>query len=280
MPVEDLEQLYALLPERPKESQGAAVRALKGPQLIIAGPGSGKTQVLVERALHLLLIKKVPASRVLLCIYTNKAAASLSDRFRRAIPDAGAETEVDRSEAWIGTFPSICTRLIDEYPDEAGLAKGYTILDRLRQPLFIHDNFDNILPDQYALEMGRRKTIKRLGDYFNKIVEDLVDVRKLRRARDTELRVVGRAFAVWKSNFKRRTVLTLHISSPLLSHYSSTRRSEPKFGASSTASWWMSTRIRTSSKPCSLRDWPRSNAIFSLSATKISPFTASAGLPS
>jgi DNA helicase-2/ATP-dependent DNA helicase PcrA len=218
MPVESLEQLYALLPEQPNDSQDAAVRALDGPQLIVAGPGSGKTQVLVERALHLLLIKRVPASRVLLCTYTNKAAATLSDRIRRAIRDAGTEAEIDLSEAWIGTIHSICARLIDEYPDEAGLAKGYTVLDQMTQLLFIHESFDKILPDQYALRMGKWKTIKRLGDYFNKIVEDMVDVRKLLRARDLELRVVARAFVVYEKQLhEKNSVDFAHLQSIALS---------------------------------------------------------------
>jgi len=100
----DLERIYEIIDFHPTKQQEKAITNVAGPQLIIAGPGSGKTQVLVLRCLYLLLVKNVPPSKILICTYTEKAAASLEDRIRRAIRDL--KVEVDLTEFWVETILS------------------------------------------------------------------------------------------------------------------------------------------------------------------------------
>jgi len=102
--VKTLEQLYERVDFKPTPQQRAAIANVNGPQLVIAGPGSGKTQVLVLRCLNLLLFKNVDPSKILICTYTEKAAASLQDRIRRGLREAGAEGSIDFSELWVGTI--------------------------------------------------------------------------------------------------------------------------------------------------------------------------------
>src|SRR5258705_13770732 len=91
------------------EQQHAAVTALPGPSLVIAGAGSGKTRTLTYRAAFL-LEQGIPADRILLLTFTNKAAREM---MRRASDLLGYELR----ELWGGTFHSIGNRVLRRHAD-------------------------------------------------------------------------------------------------------------------------------------------------------------------
>ncbi len=104
------------------EEQFAAATADPGPLLVIAGAGSGKTRTLTYRVAFL-LESGVPAERILLLTFTNKAAKEMLRRVTELIPH-------DLSRLWGGTFHHVGHRLLRRHAAEAGLADGFTILDR------------------------------------------------------------------------------------------------------------------------------------------------------
>ena len=122
-----------------------AIQHTKGPLLIVAGPGSGKTKTLITRALNLLLCHNVKPENIILCTFTEKAARQLRDRLNAGLKKCGAD-HIDIHEMTIGTIHSVCQRIIDEYPNEAGigiysktrgLGRGYIVLDELKRMFFI-----------------------------------------------------------------------------------------------------------------------------------------------
>lgn len=104
------------------EQQCAAVTAVPGPALVIAGAGSGKTRTLTYRVAYL-IENGVPPSAILLLTFTNKAAREMLDRVANLLPN-------DISGLWGGTFHSVGNRLLRQYPEEAGFARGFSIMDR------------------------------------------------------------------------------------------------------------------------------------------------------
>jgi DNA helicase II / ATP-dependent DNA helicase PcrA len=104
------------------EQQHAAVTALPGPALVIAGAGSGKTRTLTYRVAYL-LEQGIPADRILLLTFTNKAAREM---MRRVADLLGRELP----ELWGGTFHSIGVRVLRRDPERVGYRKDFTILDR------------------------------------------------------------------------------------------------------------------------------------------------------
>ena len=103
-------------------AQLAAVTALPGPALVIAGAGSGKTRTLTYRVAYL-LEQGVPADRILLLTFTNKAAKEMMGRVTDLIGR-------DMSELWGGTFHSIGHRVLRRHADALGFTRSFTIQDR------------------------------------------------------------------------------------------------------------------------------------------------------
>lgn len=104
------------------ESQRAAVEYIDGPELVIAGAGSGKTRVLTYKIAYLLQ-KGVHASNILALTFTNKAAREMKERIARLVPAA------DARYLWMGTFHSVCARLLRTEAERLGFTRDFSIYD-------------------------------------------------------------------------------------------------------------------------------------------------------
>jgi DNA helicase II / ATP-dependent DNA helicase PcrA len=104
------------------EQQHAAVTAKPGPQLIIAGAGSGKTRTLTYRVAYL-LENGIDPRNILLLTFTNKAARQMLDRVANLLP-------IDASGIWGGTFHSVGNRILRRHGSALGYNSGFSIMDR------------------------------------------------------------------------------------------------------------------------------------------------------
>ena len=104
------------------DQQREAVEYLKGPQLVIAGAGSGKTRVLTYKLVHLIRCGVAP-DRIMALTFTNKAANEMRNRIS-ALLDYG-----DAAKVWAGTFHSIFLRILRRHSDLLGFRSDFTIYD-------------------------------------------------------------------------------------------------------------------------------------------------------
>ena len=104
------------------DQQLEAVRYIDGPQLVIAGAGSGKTRVLTKKIVHLIR-SGMPAERILALTFTNKAAREMKSRME---PMIGARHSY---RLWMGTFHSIFLRILRKHTDRIGFSPNFTIYD-------------------------------------------------------------------------------------------------------------------------------------------------------
>jgi DNA helicase-2/ATP-dependent DNA helicase PcrA len=104
------------------DPQKEAVAHLEGPLLVFAGAGSGKTRTITFRIANL-LASRVPPYRILAVTFTNKAAAEMRQRLERL-----TSPEVTR-DLWIGTFHSVCARLLRRYHEAVYLKRDFVIYD-------------------------------------------------------------------------------------------------------------------------------------------------------
>jgi len=104
-------------------SQREAVEALDGPVLVLAGAGTGKTRVLTTRLGHILSTRKARPDQILSVTFTNKAATEMKHRVSELLGGTPVEGW------WLGTFHSICARILRRHAECVGLKSNFTILD-------------------------------------------------------------------------------------------------------------------------------------------------------
>ena len=128
------------------EAQTAAVLAGNGPLLIVAGPGSGKTRVVTTRIAHLVTQRGIAPWEILAITFTNKAAKEMRERVERLIPSEEPDSSQRTNGAWIGTFHSMCARI---------LRREIDVLDGFTRDFSIHDTGDrNTLIKSIVKELG------------------------------------------------------------------------------------------------------------------------------
>jgi DNA helicase-2/ATP-dependent DNA helicase PcrA len=122
-------------------AQRDAVEALHGPVLMLAGAGTGKTKALTTRIAHLLTTGSARTNEILAVTFTNKAAREMKERV------AGLLGQTVEGMPWMGTFHSICVKLLRRHAELVGLKTNFTILDtddqiRLLKQLIVANNID------------------------------------------------------------------------------------------------------------------------------------------
>jgi len=127
--------------DRLNPAQRLAVETLDGPLLVLAGAGTGKTRVLTTRLGHLLTTGRAGPAQVLAVTFTNKAAAEMKHRVSDMLGGRAVEGW------WLGTFHSLCARMLRRHAERVGLKTNFTILDdddqlRLLKQLAEAENID------------------------------------------------------------------------------------------------------------------------------------------
>src|ERR1041385_2807632 len=176
------------------EQQLAAVTAEPGPSLVIAGAGSGKTRTLTYRVAYL-LEQGIPADRILLLTFTNKAAKEMM----RRVEDLLRGQEV--GSLWGGTFHSIGNRILRQHAPLLGYQRDFTIMDRedakhLITTCVAESEIDvkktrfpkaEVLGDIFSLALNMQKPVAEIlaehYDYFSELAEQIADMEKRYEAR-------------------------------------------------------------------------------------------------
>jgi len=156
------------------EAQLEAVTHLDGPLLIVAGAGSGKTKVLTSRMAHIIREKKAYPNQILAVTFTNKAAKEMQSRVSSML-GAGAT-----GLSWLGTFHSICAKLLRKHATAVNLNSNFTIIDtddqiRLIKNICKAENIDvKQLAPRYILAIIDKW--KNKGHYPNEVVINQKDI--------------------------------------------------------------------------------------------------------
>ena len=113
------------------EAQREAISTVNGPVLITAGPGTGKTFTLVQRAIYLIQEYGIAPEHIFMATFTEKAAKELITRITNELAMRNISANVN--EMYVGTFHSICLRIIKENLEFSRLKRNYRLLDSFDQ---------------------------------------------------------------------------------------------------------------------------------------------------
>jgi ATP-dependent helicase/nuclease subunit A len=142
------------------DAQRRAITTLGGSLCVTAGAGSGKTTVLVERYLHLIEVGGMDVPEIVAITFTEKAANQMKEKIREKIKlrlgsgedptgcDAWENRYREIGSAWIHTIHGFCTRLLKEYPVEAGIDPHFTMLDETESVILSHRIISDFVHDR------------------------------------------------------------------------------------------------------------------------------------
>ncbi len=160
--------------ENLNDAQKEAVLHLDGPLLIVAGAGSGKTKVLTSRIANIIKEKKAFPNQILAVTFTNKAAKEMQNRVSKILGSNAVGL------SWLGTFHSICAKLLRKHASAASLNSNFTIVDtddqiRLIKNICKAENIDiKQLSPRFILAIIDRW--KNKGFYPNEVVINKKDL--------------------------------------------------------------------------------------------------------
>jgi len=217
MPTMNLDQMLKTLETLPGRQfqvtpeQRAVIEHGTGPLWVIAGPGSGKTEVLVLRCLKLVCVDKLPPAAIMITTFTERAAKNIQDRmalYKEHLAKSDPTLkQVDLGLVRVGTLHSLCNDIMQEYRHPA--YQNVRLLDEMEQPLFVYehsllaasnppasqrplwDNFDYLVDGwdpisglrwNRAYFPSRWRRAHAAVNLFNHVAEDMLDVAKMKSA--------------------------------------------------------------------------------------------------
>jgi len=173
-----------------------AVKSVNGPVLILAGAGSGKTTVLVNRITYILDEIKESPYRILAITFTNKAANEMKERIRAKIGDLA-------DSMWIGTFHSVCVRILRSTIETIGYGKNFIIYDSTDTQAIIKECLKEIDVDD------KKWSPRAIASIISRAKDELMtpEIFKERYANDFRMRVVSEVYEKYQKKLKSNNAL-------------------------------------------------------------------------
>jgi DNA helicase-2/ATP-dependent DNA helicase PcrA len=147
--------------------QLAAVLHDQGPVLVIAGAGTGKTQVITRRIAHLISTKKAQPHEILAVTFTDKAARQMEERLDLILPYGIVDTKVM-------TFHSFGSEILERFGPEIGLDARLGLLNQTQQLIFLKEHFDELKLNYFAPIASPDSLLFSLVGYFSRLREELI----------------------------------------------------------------------------------------------------------
>lgn len=146
--------------------QREAVITTDGPLIILAGAGSGKTRVLIHKVLYLIQEKHIEPSRILMVTFTNKAAAEMKERITEALKES---VITSTTPPLVGTFHSLCARILRRYGKYVGLSSAFRIYDSADQLDAVKQAFEIL--DFSPKDLKPRSVLHTISDAKNQMID-------------------------------------------------------------------------------------------------------------
>ena len=176
--------------------QKEAVLETEGPCLVIAGAGSGKTKVLTHKIAYLISEKYIKPWNILAITFTNKAANEMKERVEKLVGEVA-------KDMWIGTFHSICVRILRKYIDRLGFDHSFLIFDTSDQRTLIKECMKTLKIDDKMFT--DRSVLAEISNGKNEMLEPKAYQTKF--AGDYRKEVIGRIYELYQQRLKENNAI-------------------------------------------------------------------------
>ncbi len=176
--------------------QKEAVLATEGPCLVIAGAGSGKTKVLTHKIAYLMSEMHVKPWNILAITFTNKAANEMKERVEKLVGDAA-------KDMWIGTFHSICVRILRKYIDRLGYDHSFLIFDTSDQKTLVKECMKSLKIDDKMFT--DRSIMSEISNAKNEMLEPKTYQTKYTGEYRKE--IIGKVYEMYQQKLKENNAV-------------------------------------------------------------------------
>lgn len=149
-------------------SQSKAANCQKGPVLVKAGPGTGKTSTLVGRVIHLIKEKKIDPASILVLTFSNKAAEEMRERVMKELPE-------EAPHIWMGTFHSFGLELMRKYGSHLGLTPAPNVIDPVAALFLLEQHLASMKLDHYLNLYEPTLALRDILGAISRAKDELVD---------------------------------------------------------------------------------------------------------
>lgn len=178
------------------DKQKEAVLSTSGPCLVIAGAGSGKTKVLTHKIAYLMQEKNVKPWNILAITFTNKAANEMKERVEKLVGEVA-------KDMWIGTFHSICVRILRRYIDRIGFTSSFVIFDSSDQRTLVKQCLKQLNIDDKMFT--DRAVLSEISNAKNEMLEP--DMYKLRTNNEIRKETVARVYEMYQKRLRENNAI-------------------------------------------------------------------------
>ena len=182
--------------ENLNDMQKEAVIATEGPCLVIAGAGSGKTKVLTHKIAYLMAEKNVKPWNILAITFTNKAANEMKQRAENLVGDCV-------NDIWIGTFHSICVRILRKFIDRIGFDNSFIIFDTSDQKTVVKECMKELKIDDKLF--SDKSVLYEISNAKNEMLEPAEYAEK--SANDYRKEVIAKIYRLYQDKLKENNAI-------------------------------------------------------------------------
>ena len=176
--------------------QKEAVLQTEGPCLVIAGAGSGKTKVLTHKIAYLIAEKNIAPWNILAITFTNKAANEMKERIEKLVGDVA-------KDIWMGTFHSICVRILRKYIDRIGFDSSFLIFDTTDQRTLVKECLKALNIDDKMFT--DRSVLAEISNAKNEMLEP--NAYSVKYASDFRKAKIGEIYALYQKRLKENNAI-------------------------------------------------------------------------
>ena len=176
--------------------QKEAVLETEGPCLVIAGAGSGKTKVLTHKIAYLIAEKNIAPWNILAITFTNKAASEMKERIENLVGDVA-------KDIWMGTFHSICVRILRKYIDRIGFDSSFLIFDTQDQRTLVKECLKALNIDDKMFT--DRSVLSEISNAKNEMLEPIQYSVKYQA--DFRKAKIGEIYSLYQKRLKENNAL-------------------------------------------------------------------------
>lgn len=189
--------------------QREAILTTEGPVLLIAGPGTGKTFTLVKRLAYLVIEEGVRPDEIMVVTFTEKAAKELLTRISNEF--IKYDIDININDMYIGTFHSVCMRILKENSEYLENSSKYRVLDAFEQAYLVCRNIEDFSVLGYYKEYITTKNIWKqsleICRYVNQMMEEMVDIDAMENDSDRDIRFLAKLVKRYKAMLERNNAL-------------------------------------------------------------------------